>query len=155
MSIRFESWSMPPARFAEVSLASRLTKLVEQAERCYATPDADAVHDLRVAIRRFSQALRIFKTLVDAKAVKQMRRALKRVMDAAAVVRDLDVGIERLIEEGVPAEDALLEEMRSERRRGGLALSGWLLLLKSQEPEISWRPCFEARPVKGGGARAS
>jgi hypothetical protein len=76
-------------------------------------------------------------------------------MDAAAVVRDLDVGIERLIEEGVPAEDDLLEEMRSERRRGGLALSGWLLLLKSQEPEISWRPCFEARLAKGAGARAS
>lgn len=146
---------MPPARFAEVSLAARLTKLIEQAERCAATPDPDAVHDLRVAIRRFSQALRIFRTLVDPKAVKQMRRALKRVMDAAAVVRDLDVGIERLIEEGVPEEHALLEEMRIERRRGELALRGWLLLLKSEEPESAWRPCFEARPAKGAGARTA
>jgi len=146
---------MPPVRFAEVSLAARLTKLVEQVERCYATPDPDAVHDLRVAIRRFSQALRIFKTLLDAKAVKQMRCALKRVMDAAAIVRDLDVGIERLIEEGLREEDALLEEMRIERRRGGMALSGWLLLMKSQEPETAWRPSLEARPAKGAGARAS
>jgi CHAD domain-containing protein len=146
---------MPPARFAEVSLAARLNKLVEQAERCLASPDPDAVHDLRVAIRRFSQALRIFKTLLNAKAVKQMRRALKRVMDAAAVVRDLDVGIERLIAEGVPEEHALLEEMRSERRRGGMALSGWLLLMQSQEPESAWRPWIEARPAKGAGARAS
>ena len=146
---------MPPARFAEVSLAARLNKLVEQAQRCFASPDPDAVHDLRVAIRRFSQALRIFKTLLDAKAVKQMRRALKRVMDAAAVVRDLDVGIERLIAEGVPEEHALLEEMRSERRRGGMALSGWLLLMQSQEPESAWRTWIEARPAKGAGARAS
>jgi hypothetical protein len=99
--------------------------------------------------------LRIFKTLLNAKAVKQMRRALKRVMDAAAVVRDLDVGIERLIAEGVPEEHALLEEMRSERRRGGMALSGWLLLMQSQEPESAWRPWIEARPAKGAGARAS
>lgn len=146
---------MPPARFAEVSLAARLTRLVEEAERCAATPDPDAVHDLRVAIRRFSQALRIFKPLVDAKAVKHMRGALKRVMDAAAAVRDLDVGMERLIEEGLPAEHAVLDEMRSERRRGEMALRGWLLVLQSEEPESAWRPLCEPRPAKGAGARAS
>jgi CHAD domain-containing protein len=146
---------MPPARLAEVSLAARLAKLAEQAGRCYATPDPDAVHDLRVAIRRFSQALRIFKTLLDAKAVKRMRRALKRVLDAAAAVRDLDVGMERLIAEGLPEEHAILEEMRAERRRGELALRGRLLLLESEEPERTWRPSIQPRPGKGAGARAS
>jgi CHAD domain-containing protein len=146
---------MPPARFAEVSLAARLSKLVEEAERCAATPDPDAVHDLRVAIRRFSQALRIFKTLLDAKAVQWMRRALKRVMDAAAVVRDLDVGMERLVAEGLPPDHAVLEQMRNERRRGELALRGWLLVLQSDEPERTWRPHCEPRPAKGAGARAS
>ena len=144
---------MPPARFAEVSLDARLAKLVEQAERCAATPDAEAVHDLRVAIRRFSQALRIFKPLVDAKAAKQMRRVLRRVMDAAAAVRDLDVGRQRLIEEGLSPEHAVLERMGLERRRGEMALRGWLLLMQSEEPETAWRPCFEARPAKGAGAR--
>lgn len=146
---------MPPARFAEVSLEARLTKLVEQAEHCLETPDPDAVHDLRVAIRRFSQALRIFRQLLDPKAVQPMRRALKRVMDAAAAVRDLDVGMERLIAEGLPEPHAVLEEMRAERRRGELALRGWLLLLKSEEPERAWRPCLQTRPPKGAGARAS
>jgi hypothetical protein len=42
---RIESWMSSPARFAEVSLDARLAKLMEQAERCAASPDADEVHD--------------------------------------------------------------------------------------------------------------
>jgi CHAD domain-containing protein len=155
VSTRFENWSLPPARFAEVSLEARLSKLIEQADHCLETPDPDAVHDLRVAIRRFSQALRIFRQLLDAKALQHMRRALRRVMDAAATVRDLDVGMERLIGEGLPEDHAVIEEMRSERRRGELALRGWLFVLKSDEPQSAWRACLAPRPAKGAGARAS
>ena len=83
--------SAPPAKKSGLLYwAQRVVEECENASHDFAT---DPVHDLRVAIRRFSQALRIFKTLLDAKAVKQMRCALKRVMDAAAIVRDLDVGI--------------------------------------------------------------
>ena len=146
---------MPPGRFAEASLAARLTKLIEQAGRCYTAPDADAVHDLRVAIRRFSQALLIFKPLLEAKAVKRMRSALKGVMDAAAAVRDLDVGMERLIAEGLPEQHAILEEMRAERRRGELALRGRLLLFEAEEPALTWPPAFHVRPSRSAGARAS
>jgi hypothetical protein len=62
--------------------------------------------------------------------------------------------MERLIGEGLPPEHAVLDRMRSERRRGEMALCGWLLLLQSEEPESAWRPCLEARPAKGAGARA-
>ena len=146
---------MPPARFAEGALAARLAKLMEEAERCYETPDPDPVHDLRVAIRRFSLAVRLFQSLLDAKAAKRMRRALSRVMDAAAEVRDLDVGMERLIVEGLPGDHALLEEMRAERRRGELALRGRLLLLQAEEPDKTWRPLLHSRAGRSAGARAS
>ncbi len=146
---------MPPARFAAQSLEARLTTLVERAAGCLETPDPYAVHDLRVAIRRFSQALRIFRPLLDPKAVQRIRRALKRVMDAAAAVRDLDVGIERLTGEGLPERHAVLEEMRAERRRGELALRGWLLIVQSEEPASAWRRCLVPRPARSAGARAS
>ena len=137
-SQRIESWSLPPARFAEPMLAQRCTRLIEEVERCSAHPDVDGVHDLRVAIRRFSQALRIFAPMLNARAVKAVRRPLGEVMEASSKVRDLDVGIERLIDEGLPPEHAVLEQMRAERRRGELALAGRLLLLKSEEPERNW-----------------
>ena len=146
---------MPPGKFAEAALAARLVKLIEQAGRCSATPDADEVHDLRVAIRRFSQALLIFKPLLETRAVKQMRRDLKGVMDAAAAVRDLDVGMERLIAEGLPENHTILEEMRAERRRGELALRGRLLLLEAEEPARIWPAAFQVRQGKAPRARTS
>lgn len=127
-----------PARFAKVSLDARLAKLLEQVERCAAKPGVDEVHDLRVSIRRFSQALRIFSSFLSAKPVKTMRKALRPVMEAAGCVRDLDVGVDRLLDEGLEENNAVLEEMRVERRRGELALRGRLLLLKSKDPDRNW-----------------
>jgi len=135
---RIQAWTASPARFADVALRGRLAKLLEQIERCSTKPGAEEVHDLRVSIRRFSQALRIFASLLPAKPVRTMRKALHPVMEAAGCVRDLDVGVERLIEEGLEEHNPVVEEMRAERRRGDLALRGRLLLLKSQEPERTW-----------------
>ncbi len=112
--------------------------MLEQVERCTAKAGVDEVHDLRVSIRRFSQALRIFASLLSAKPVKSMRKALRPVMEAAGCVRDLDVGMERLIDDGLEENSVVLEGMRTERRRGELALRGRLLLLKSKEPRRTW-----------------
>jgi len=153
MSKRIQSWTSPPAHFAKVSLDARLAKLMEQVERCAVKAGVDEVHDLRVSIRRFSQALRIFASMLSAKPVKTMRRALRPAMEAAGCLRDLDVGLERLLDEGLEENCAVLEEMRSERRRGELALRGRLLLLKSKEPGRTWATALNvqtASPKKGG-----
>lgn len=156
MNKRIESWTSTPARFAKVSLDGRLGKLLEQVERCAAKPGTDEVHDLRVSIRRFSQALRIFAPMLSAKPVKAMRKALHPVMEAAGWVRDLDVGMDRLLDDGLEENNAVLEEMRAERHRGELALRGRLLLLKSLEPERIWQAGLRIQTAspkqqKGGG----
>jgi CHAD domain-containing protein len=138
MSTRVEQWAETPAQFARQALAERLAVLLKQIDRTLDRTGVDEVHDLRVSIRRFSQALRIFAPLAGRKSSEAMRAALKKTMDAAAVVRDLDVGLERLRKMGLPGEHALLAEMREERRRGELALRGRLLLLKATEPERAW-----------------
>ena len=138
MNKRTQTWTLSPARFADVALRGRFAKLLEQIDRCFAKPGAAEVHDLRVSIRRFSQALRIFAPMLAARPVKTMRKALHPVMEAAACVRDLDVGVERLIEEGLEEHNPVVEEMQAERHRGEMALRGRLLLLKSMEPERIW-----------------
>jgi CHAD domain-containing protein len=127
-----------PARFAQVSLEARLAKLLEQIERSAAKPGAAEVHDLRVSIRRFSQALRLFASMLRTRPVKTMRKDLRPVMEAAGCIRDLDVGVDRLLADGLEENNSVLEEMRAERRRGELALRGRLLLLKSKEPARTW-----------------
>jgi CHAD domain-containing protein len=57
--------------------------LLSQMERTAADPTEDAVHDLRVAVRRLSEALRNRKS----------RKQLRRIRDRAAAVRDRDVAI--------------------------------------------------------------
>lgn len=138
MNKRVDCWMSQPVRFANVALAARLAKLLEQVDRCAAKPGADQVHDLRVAIRRFSQALRIFASMLSAKPVKAIHKSLRPVMEAAGLVRDLDVGMDRLLDDGLEENSAVLEQMRAERRRGELALRGRLLLLQSKEPGRAW-----------------
>ncbi len=158
MNKRIKSWTTPPARFADVALRGRFARLLEQVDRCCAKPGAEEVHDLRVSIRRFSQALRVFAPMLPAKPVKSMHKAIHPVMEAAAHVRDLDVGVERLLDEGLAEHDAVVEEMLAERRRGEMALRGQLLLLKSQEPERTWPASMhivdaeQTRPERSGGA---
>jgi CHAD domain-containing protein len=145
---RIQTWTSSPARFADVALRGRFARLLEQVDRCSAKPGAEEVHDLRVSIRRFSQALRVFGPMLAARPVKTMRKALHPVMEAAACVRDLDVGVERLLEEGLEEHNPVVEEMRAERRRGEMALRGRLLLLKSQEPERFWPASLHIQKVE-------
>jgi CHAD domain-containing protein len=134
-----EAWCKPVDEFAKQALEDRLRVLWAEMERCAAGADADPVHDLRVAIRRFSQALRIFGALYGRKASRKARQRLTTVMDAAAAVRDLDVGMERLIEEGLPADSAVIGQMRRERMLKSHSLLGHIHLLRGEDPLPGWR----------------
>jgi len=120
------------------------TRLDKEIEGTIADPGEDPVHDLRVAIRRLSQALRMFAALMPAREARAMRQALKPALDAAAVARDLDVGMELLYSEELPAEHPLLAKMAAERRRAGLALTGQLYLLRAAELPLCWLPRYDA-----------
>lgn len=53
--------------------------------------DADVVHTLRVSIRRFSQAVRVFRQYVPEEQVDRISRRLRQVMKMAGEVRDRDI----------------------------------------------------------------
>ncbi|MCL4844712.1 MAG: CHAD domain-containing protein [Bryobacteraceae bacterium] len=139
MTARREAWERGAAEFARLETEARMGRFFAELERATRAPDEEAVHDLRVSIRRFSQALRIFAPLLPGKAVKKIRGRMKVVMDAAAVVRDLDVGMEALAELGVEAEDQVVAQMRADRRRGELFLLGQVCLLRAEDLEGEWR----------------
>src|ERR1700675_2818312 len=63
--------------------------------------DPDAIHDLRVSIRRLSQSLRTFRGLLDPKRVKKLRRRLRNVMEYCGDVRNCDVALELLQQSGI------------------------------------------------------
>ena len=55
--------------------------------------DAEAVHDLRVSIRRFMQCLREFQPFFGRKRARNMRRRLRRVMNRCGRVRNHQIAM--------------------------------------------------------------
>ncbi|WP_189113622.1 CYTH and CHAD domain-containing protein [Pilimelia terevasa] len=60
--------------------------------------DPDAVHDMRVAVRRLRSTLQTFRPLLDAAAGEPLRAELKWLADLLGEVRDADVQAARLAE---------------------------------------------------------
>jgi CHAD domain-containing protein len=124
---------MPPSVESGTFAADSVTRLLERlAYRVTAaahTHDEASIHDLRVAIRRFSQSLTLFKDLYGAKERKKIRARLKRLMELTSEVRDCDVAAE-LLKKSELAGAAALEERLADRRKDTVklllpALRGW------------------------------
>ena len=79
------------------STAQRLKKLEAELRHVLRkSKNADAIHDLRVSIRRLRQALRVFRPWFEADRVKKIRRRLRRLLDRCAAVRNCDIAVEVL-----------------------------------------------------------
>ncbi|MGJ5815007.1 CHAD domain-containing protein [Paludibaculum fermentans] len=129
---------MTSAEHARDTLRQSIEKLEAQVAVTLKDTGEDPIHDLRVSIRRVSQALRTFGPLLPGKSAKNMRKALKPALDAAAIARDHDVCEALLLKCGLPAEHPLLAGMKAERASAALALLGQMYLLLSTGAPVSW-----------------
>jgi CHAD domain-containing protein len=93
-----------------------LQSMAFQAGRTRRSPNADAVHDLRVSIRRFSQALAVFKDCLPRRALKKVRRTLKETLVFAGEVRNCDVALEYLEKICTPAAEKFRGAIRNRRK---------------------------------------
>lgn len=125
------------------TIAERLQRVHEEISRTIGDPGVDPVHDLRVAIRRASQALRLFAELLPPKEARLMRRRLRRPLDSAGRARDLDAGAELLLSVGLEANHPLFSMLAAERRKAALALLGRLYLLQSEDAPLAWLPVLD------------
>lgn len=141
------------AGHARETLRRLMLRVSSELEHTRTETGVDAVHDVRVAIRRLSAALRAFSALFPDKEARDMRRALKDVLDAAAVVRDLDVGLELLRKERLAKSNPLIGQMSDERTRAAYALVGHVYLLKAHALPELWLPRLEA--LKDTGVEAA
>lgn len=80
--------------FALAKTSDLLGTMVRALNAAAANPHADAVHDMRVSIRRLQQALRLFRQFLPRRAVKQLRKTMRRIMDPAGELRNYDIALE-------------------------------------------------------------
>ena len=109
------------ARRLEADLAHREGLFVAAARRVRERDDPEAVHDLRVASRRLSEAIRLWGAVLDPRHAKRVRRRLRRLRREAGPIREMEATLElvRTYQRSVPAEsrDALEPYIRRLRRR--------------------------------------
>ena len=93
----------PMKQFARSQVAALFNRLVKTLHRAAQKQDADAVHQMRVSIRRFDQCLTVFEQYVPERESKKLRKHLRRVMRLSSKVRDLDIAILFLKKQRFPA----------------------------------------------------
>lgn len=81
-------------KYAQGQASTLLRRLAFQMRATAESGDPDSVHDLRVAIRRFTQCLRVFRQFFPRGEVNKIRRNLASIMDACGEVRNRDIALE-------------------------------------------------------------
>ena len=103
---------------------------------------ADAVHDLRVSIRRLSAALDCFARLFDKKELRDFQGRIERILKAAGAVRDYDIALELASAAGVEQGSPLVESLSEKRRQHALALQQELRRGSVRRFSARWRGRF-------------
>jgi len=112
---------MSVARAASKVLREVLLDLLERIPEARNSDSKKAIHDLRVAVKRFREAFRLFRPVVRKKACRKHRKWIEDLNDALGAVRDRDVALARMhkltdgLSETPPSVAGLLARLQSER----------------------------------------
>lgn len=141
--------------FAVGQATRLLERLAFEINGAVHAPRADAVHDLRVAIRRFTQVLSACKACFPARPVRKMRRQLKLIMTLAGEVRDTDVALQLISAAGDRSLEAKLRARRKTAAKSLLSsLKNWMM----RKSVSKWRRVLESgippREVRQGKAES-
>jgi CHAD domain-containing protein len=130
-------------QFAHSQVSTLLRRLAAQVKRTAEVADAESVHDLRVAIRRLSRALRSFAQFFPGKRWKRIRAELSNLMDAAAAVRDSDVALELIEKAGAAQRSRVALALQARRREAEAGLREELQSWQGRGFAREWREALE------------
>jgi CHAD domain-containing protein len=125
--------------FVRQQTAVLLRRLAYQVNRAAKNADEEAIHDLRVAIRRLSRCLQLFSQFYPGRSSKNVRRRLSELMDAAGEVRDCDIAAKLLEQAGVPRETPVYKRLGNDRRAAKKELAAELRHSKQRSFSKKWR----------------
>src|SRR5579864_5261749 len=126
-------------KLVRAQTTERLKKLDAELGRVAHKPkDADAIHDLRVSMRRLSRELQVFRAWFEPGQVKGIRRRLRKLMAHCAAVRNCDIAIEVLRAAGW-RNPGLLAGLEQEGRRMREDLARKLANWRRRDRVREWR----------------
>jgi CHAD domain-containing protein len=129
-------------RFASVQASRLLGKLAFQVRHAAKHANEEAIHELRVSIRRLSQCLCEFRQFFPRHHTKKILKQLGKVMDLAAEMRDRDIALELI---GPQGGAVLAANLRAEREQAKQKLIRALQRWRQRDFSRQWRPWFARR----------
>jgi triphosphatase len=126
-------------KFAYEQANRRLGRLAFQINQTVRSRNAESVHDLRVAIRRFAQVLRVFKPCFHGKEVRKIRRELKQMMDLAGEVRNCDIAFKLMSKPQRSDAAGLRPKLEGLRRESERVLVPFLKRWADRQSSLKWR----------------
>lgn len=133
---------------ARMQTGLRLRRVALQVSRAARSCDEEAVHDLRVSIRRLNRCLRVFSQFYPDGSSKKIRRRLKTLMEAAGSVRDMDIAMEFLAEMGTGKSSPLVHRLGESRRDARRELESEARTWKEHAFTKKWRTTLGLNGVR-------
>ena len=130
--------------FVFEQLTARVERVKEMVIATRVSPEMEAIHQLRVSIRRLTEAMRSVECLLKAGRASKLRRRLRPVMKAAGAARNLDIAIELCRESTAASASRAAEALALERTRAAHRLIDELLTL----PLEKLRPPCDPDPLR-------
>ncbi len=121
--------------YVHSQVAGLIEKVGAESERAARDTSDEGIHDLRVAIRRLSENLRVFKDLFPRGAAKAVRKDLKSAMKLAGDARNHDIARELMARARVPA----APELTAGREHAAVKLAGVLSEWNQETYARRWR----------------
>jgi CHAD domain-containing protein len=103
--------------YARSQTAALLRRLAFEVNRAAKSCDEEAVHDLRVAVRRLSRCQQVFSQFYPDGSAKKIRLRMKALMQPAGAVRDLDIAMDLVADAGIDRKAHLSYRMAVARRQ--------------------------------------
>jgi CHAD domain-containing protein len=130
---------IPVRDYAYEQTSTLLRRLAFQASRTAKMADVDAVHDLRVPIRRLEQCLRVFSRFFARERTRKIQQKLETVLDLASKVRDRDIALELLASAPLLADSSLAQLLALERTEAEKSLVAALARWNRRGFHKKWR----------------
>lgn len=135
-----------PREFPAIRASNLLDSLEAKLRLVLKTPGAEQIHDLRVATRRFRQALTVFES--SFRDIKSIHRQLKPVMKRLGEVRDLDIALKFLSDSDLAGAAKITEKLIGARAKSETRLTGALAVITRHRAFAKWRRALKMVPLR-------
>jgi len=140
-----------PPGIAALHTIRMLNRMAAQARRTLVSPDPEAIHDLRVSIRRLMASLDLFDSGLGEHGGRKIRKRVKKLLNLAGAVRDCDVAakyVEKVTTE--PSASAqLLAAIQAQRNAAAPPLLRGLQERLDPQSLAKWRAKLRTAPSNG------